>query len=197
MANLLIERARRLGKVFEDGTIREQPKEIVLEKIHSIPTAVILFLSLLLFSGLLFFSNVLTFYINNPDYVKFGILDFLQIGWVIESLILIGIGIMNIVVSRDRTELGIMSGISLIALFMPGIVKAALLVIALVFMPTLKGIFDMRFTEANVEEYKSRFLSKRGIIAILVILLIISPTAAAGVKGFLLEIGRASCRERV
>lgn len=187
IANLFIERAKKLGKVFEDGTIREQPKEIVLEKIHSIPTAVILFLSLLLFSGLLFFSNVLTFYINNPDYVKFGILDFLQIGWVIESLILIGIGVMNIVVSRDRTELGIMSGISLIALFMPGIVKAVLLVIALVFMPTLKGIFDMRFTEANVEEYKSRFLSKRGIIAILVILLIISPTAAAGVKGFLLD----------
>ncbi|MCC7571900.1 MAG: UPF0182 family protein [Candidatus Methanofastidiosum sp.] len=187
IANLLLERARRLGRVFEDGIVREEPKEIVLEKTHSTITAVILFLALLVFSIFLFFGNVFTFYINNPDYVKFGILSFLQIGWVIESLILIGIGAMNIVVSRDRTELGIMGGISLIALFMPGIVKAALLVVALVFMPTLKSIVDMKFTEANVEDYKKRFFSKRGIIALLVILLIVSPTAAAGVKGFLLE----------
>ena len=187
IVNLFVERAKRLGRVFEDGTIREESKEIVLEKTHMTITAVILFLALVAFSALLFFSNVLTFYIYNPDYVKFGILDFLQIGWVIESLILIGIGIMNIVVSRDRTELGIMGAISLIALFMPGIIKAALLVIALVFMPILKNIVDMRFTEANVEDYKKRFMSKRGIIALLVILLIVSPTAAAGVKGFLLD----------
>ncbi len=187
IVNLFFERARRLGRVFEDGTVREEPKEIVLEKTHMTVTAVILFLSLLVFSALLFFSNVFTFYIYNPDYVKFGILDFLQIGWVIESLILVGIGLMNLVVSRDRTELGIMGGISLVALFMPGIVKAALLVVALVFMPTLKSIADMKFTEANVEDYKKRFFSKRGIIAILVILLIVSPTAAAGVKGFLLS----------
>ncbi len=187
IANLFFERARRLGRVFEDGTVREEPKEIVLEKTHMTVTAVILFLALVAFSALLFFSNVFTFYIYNPDYVKFGILDFLQIGWVIESLILVGIGLMNLVVSRDRTELGIMSGISLVALFMPGIVKAALLVAALVFMPTLKSIADMKLTEANVEDYKKRFFSKRGIIAILVILLIVSPTAAAGVKGFLLS----------
>jgi len=187
IVNLFFERARRLGRVFEDGTVKEETKEIVLEKTHMTVTAVILFLTLVAFSALLFFSNVLTFFIYDPDYVKFGILDFLQIGWVIESLILAGIGLMNIVVSRNRTELGIMSGISLVVLFMPGIVKAALLVAALVFMPTLKSIVDMRFTEANVEDYKKRFFSKRGIIAILVILLIVSPTAAAGVKGFLLS----------
>ncbi len=187
IVNLFLERARRLGRVFEDGTVREETKEIVLEKTHMTITAVILFLALVGFSALLFFSNVFTFYIYNPDYVKFGILDFLQIGWVIESIILVGIGVMNLVVSKDRTELGIMSGISLVALFMPGIVKAVLLVLALVFMPTLKSIVDMKFTEANVQDYKKRFMSKRGIIAILVILLIISPTAAAGVKGFLLS----------
>jgi len=187
IANLLIERAKRLGRVFENGTVREESKEVVVEKAHLTLTAVILFLTLVGFSVLLFFSNVLAFYINNPDYVKFGILSFLQIGWVIESLILAGIGVMNLVVSRDRTELGIMSIISLVALFVPGIVKAALLVVALVFMPTLKSIFDMKFTEANVQEYKSRFVSKRGIIAIAIILLIVSPVAAAGVKGFLLD----------
>lgn len=186
-ANLFFERARKLGRVFEDGTVKEAPKEIVLEKTHMTATAVILFLALVAFSALLFFSNVFTFYIYNPDYVKFGILDFLQISWIIESLILVGIGLMNLVVSRDRTELGIMSGISLVALFMPGIIKAALLVAALVFMPILKNITDMKFTESNVEDYKKRFFSKRGIIAILVILLIVSPTAAAGVKGFLLS----------
>ena len=185
--NLLIEKSKKFARVFEDGTVKEGQKEIVLERTHRTTTAVILCLTLIGFSLLLFLSKILAFHIDNPDYVKFGILNLLQIGWVIESLILIGIGVMNIVVSKDRTELGVMSGISLVALFMPGIIKAALLVAVLIFMPMLKNMFDMKFGESNVQEYKSKFYTKRGIIAILIILLIISPTAVAGVKGFLLD----------
>ncbi len=182
IVNLFIERAKRLGKQFEADR-----KEVILEKTHMTITAVILFISLLLFAALLFFSNLFNFYIQNPDYVKFGILDFLRLGWVIESIILVGIGVMNIVVSRDRTELGIMSGISLISLFVPGIIKAALLVVSILFIPTLKGIFDMKISDDNIQEYKNKFFSRKGALAILIILLIISPTIAAGTKGFLLD----------
>lgn len=182
IVNLFIERAKKLSSHFE-----EDKKEVVLEKTHMTLTAGILFISLLLFAVLLFFSNLFNFYIQNPDYVKFGILDFLRIGWIVESAILVGIGIMNLVVSRDRTELGIMSGISLVSLFMPGIIKAALLVISILFIPTLKNLFDMRFSDENIQDYRNKFLSKRGIIAILIILLIISPTVAAATKGFLLD----------
>jgi len=180
--NIFIERAKSLSRQFE-----VDKKEVVLEKTHMTITAAILFISLLLFAILLFISNLLNFYIQNPDYVKFGIFDFIRIGWVVESIILVGIGIMNLVVSKDRTELGIMSGISLVSLFMPGVIKAALLVISILFIPTLKGIFDMRFSDENVQEYKSKFFSKRGTIAILIILLVISPTIAATTKGFLLD----------
>ena len=51
----------------------------------------------------------------------------------------------------------------------------------------LKNVFDMKFGENNVQDYKRKFYTKRGIIAILIILLIVSPTAIAGVKGFLLD----------
>lgn len=185
--NLVVERAKRFAKVFEDGTVRVEPKEIVVEKTHQTATAVVLFISLTLFSILLYFSNVLNFYISDPDYVRFGILTFLQITWVVESLILVAIGAMNIVVSKDRTGLGIMSGISLIALFAPGILKALLLAVALALMPTLKDIIDMKITEASTIDFRTPFFTKKGIIALAMIVLIAAPTGAAGVQGFLLE----------
>ncbi|MFQ5892081.1 MAG: UPF0182 family protein, partial [Candidatus Methanofastidiosia archaeon] len=130
-------------------------------------------------AGVTFLDEFLGFYIQNPEYVRFGVFDFLKLSWVLNSLILFLIALKTLISLRKRDEFRIMLALNLVAFFAALPLRAIIFAASLFYMPLLEKFFGGERVE--------RIGGRKTLYALLLILVIVSPIIALSFKSFLLN----------